>query len=263
VSLLLAALAAFVAAGLTFFSGFGLGTLLFPVLALFMPGDVAVGATAVVHFVNSVFKALLVGRHADRDVVLRFGIPAVLTALLGAYVLNLTSAAPARFEYTVSGETLSTSPAKLLLGSLMAAFGLLELWPAFQRVTLDRKYLTLGGALSGFFGGLSGHQGALRSMFFWKLGLTKEAYIATGLWVAILVDVSRLAVYAAGPGRGASILGRGLDGWLVAAAIGGALAGSLAGARLLRKVTLGFVRLLVAVLLLVLGAIYASGLTGP
>jgi uncharacterized membrane protein YfcA len=256
VSLLLAALAAFAAAGLTFFSGFGLGTLLFPVLALFMPGDVAVGATAVVHFVNSVFKAFLVGRHADRGVVLRFGIPAVLTALLGAYVLNLTSAAPARFEYTVSGDTLTTSPAKLLLGAVMAAFGLLELWPAFQRVTLDRKYLTLGGALSGFFGGLSGHQGALRTAFLVRLGLAKEAFIATGVMCAVLIDLARLPVYA----HRFRTQGLGASAGLVATAAAAAFVGSLAGRAWLPKLTTRGLRALVAVLLVLFGLALGAGI---
>lgn len=41
-------------------------------------------------------------------------------------------------------------------------------------------WLPLGGLLSGFFGGLSGNQGALRSAFLLKAGLSKEAFIATG-----------------------------------------------------------------------------------
>ena len=71
------ALAALLAAGLTLYSGFGLGTLLLPVFALFYPVEVAVAATAVVHGANNVFKVSLVGKHADRGVVLRFGLAAI------------------------------------------------------------------------------------------------------------------------------------------------------------------------------------------
>ena len=46
------ALAALFAAGLTLYSGFGLGTLLLPVFALFYPVEVAVAATAMVHGAN-------------------------------------------------------------------------------------------------------------------------------------------------------------------------------------------------------------------
>ena len=73
---------ALVASGLTFFSGFGLGTLLLPAFALFFPVEHAVALTAVVHFLNNLFKLALVGRHADRRVVVRFGIPAILAAVV-------------------------------------------------------------------------------------------------------------------------------------------------------------------------------------
>jgi uncharacterized membrane protein YfcA len=45
---------------LTFFSGFGLGTLMLPVMALFFPVDLAVIATAIVHLANNLFKFGLV-----------------------------------------------------------------------------------------------------------------------------------------------------------------------------------------------------------
>ncbi|MEK9138207.1 MAG: sulfite exporter TauE/SafE family protein, partial [Bacteroidota bacterium] len=50
---------ALLASGLTLFSGFGLGTLLLPAFILFFPPDVAVGMTAIVHFLNNIFKLVL------------------------------------------------------------------------------------------------------------------------------------------------------------------------------------------------------------
>ena len=68
-------------------------------------------------------------------------------------------------------------------------FALLELVPSLEaRIKFDKKYLPLGGALSGFFGGISGHQGALRSAVLLKCGLEKEAFIATGVVCAVVVD---------------------------------------------------------------------------
>ena len=51
---------ALLASALTFFSGFGLGTLLLPAFALFFPVDVAIALTAIVHFLNNTFKFVLV-----------------------------------------------------------------------------------------------------------------------------------------------------------------------------------------------------------
>ena len=86
--LILAVLAAAVSL-LTFFAGFGLGTLLMPAFALFLPLEIAVAATAIVHFANNVFKALLLARHARRDVVIRFGLPAMGAAFVGAALLGM------------------------------------------------------------------------------------------------------------------------------------------------------------------------------
>ena len=78
---------AFLAAGLTLFSGFGLGTLLMPVLACFFPLEEAIAITAIAHFLN-ILKLMLLGRYADKHVVSKFGAPALLSALLGAWVLR-------------------------------------------------------------------------------------------------------------------------------------------------------------------------------
>ena len=75
--IILLSLVAFIVAILTFFSGFGLGTILTPVFMIFFPVDVAIALTGIVHFFNNIFKLILVGKKANKQIVLRFGIPAV------------------------------------------------------------------------------------------------------------------------------------------------------------------------------------------
>lgn len=242
---------------LTFFSGFGLGTLLLPAFALVFPLDVAVAATAVVHLANNLAKGGLVGRSADRAVVLRFGIPAVLAAVAGAALLLLLEGQRLA-TYDLGGQRHVTAVG-LVVGALITVFALVELLPRLRDWSVDRRWLPLGGLLSGFFGGLSGHQGALRSAFLAKVLPTAKAFVATGTVCAILVDVARLLVYSGRYSQDAS--GLGAHGWwLVAGAIVMAIVGALVGARLLPKVTLGGVRILVGVLLLVLGPAIAAGL---
>ena len=60
---LVVGLCAFLVSGLTLFSGFGLGTLLMPVFALFFPVPVAVASTALVHVANNLFKLGLLRRN--------------------------------------------------------------------------------------------------------------------------------------------------------------------------------------------------------
>lgn len=253
------------ASALTFFSGFGLGTLLMPVLAFFVPAPVAVGATAVVHLANNLFKGALMGRHADRGTLVRFGLPAVVTAFAGAWLLSVLSRGEPLASYAMGSRVCEITPVKLVLAAVVAGFAALELTPRFQKMRMPARWMPVGGALSGFFGGLSGHQGALRSAFLVRGGLSKEAFIGTGVVIACMVDAARLGVYglgvygleARGPGDGRLLEPRVL--WLVAPASAAALAGSLIGARLVKKVTLAGVRTIVGVLLLVVAVLLGAG----
>ena len=80
--------------------------------------------------------------------------------------------------------------------ALMLVFAVLELHPRFKALEFDRRYLPLGGVLSGFFGGLSGHQGALRSAFLSKSGVTPAAFVGTNAVIGLLVDLIRISGYA-------------------------------------------------------------------
>lgn len=250
---------ALLAAMLTFFSGFGLGTLLMPAFALFFPLPVAIAATAVVHLLNNVLKAGLVMRHAACSIVLRFGVPAVVAALVGAALLNWVSAMPPVATYDLAGRMCAVTPVKLLVGVLLGVFAVLDLLPAFQRLQVPPRWMPLGGVLSGFFGGVSGFQGALRSAFLVKAGLDQEAFIGTGAVISVLVDLSRLVLYGWGflshHGAGGRV---GVS--LLALTTVAALGGTLVGNRLLKKVTMHAVQGLVAAMLLVLALLLALGL---
>ena len=252
---LIAAVALF-ASFLTFFSGFGLGTLLLPAFVVFFDVPVAVALTAVVHFANNLFKLVLVGKHADRDVVFRFGVPALAAAFVGSAFLVRLAGAEGWLTYSLAGREFSITPLKLTIGVLMLGFALMDLLPRLRRISVPPKYLPLGGLLSGFFGGLSGHQGALRSAFLIKCGLTREGFIATGVIIACMVDVARLTVYT----ESFLALEWRTHGLPLAAGVAAALAGALAGKRLLPKVTIPAIQQLVGVLLLLVSLGLIAGL---
>lgn len=238
-------LVAFLASCLTFFSGFGLGTLLLPAFALFFPVQIAVALTAIVHLLNNIFKTWLVGKSADKSVVLKFGIPAIVASFAGAYALVLLSKFPPLYSYHALGSIKEITPIKIVLAVLIGLFALMELLPFFERISFDRKYLPLGGLLSGFFGGLSGNQGALRSAFLVKCKLSKESFIATGVIIAVLVDISRLSIYASS--LSISII---KDDWsIVIFATLSAFAGAYLGSKLLKKVTYKTIQWLVSAML--------------
>ncbi|MBM4176714.1 MAG: sulfite exporter TauE/SafE family protein [Ignavibacteria bacterium] len=249
-------LAALLTSGLTLFSGFGLGTLLMPVFAVFFPIDLAIGMTAIVHFLNNIFKLYLLGRHADKSVVLRFGIPAIVTALIGAQVLILLSGIEPLFEYDLFSKALIVTPVKFVIAVLMIVFALFEIIPTLDKFSVEKKYLPLGGMLSGFFGGLSGHQGALRSAFLVRCGLTKESFIATGVVIACLVDVSRLLVYTS------HFTSEGLSTnlYLLIAATLSAFLGAFIGNKLVKKVTMKGIQAVVSIMLFAIAVGLGSGL---
>ena len=245
--ILIICIVAMLASGLTFFSGFGLGTLLLPAFALFMPLEHAIAMTAVVHLLNGLFKLALLRKHIDRKVLLRFGLPAVLAALLGAWLLSTLGTLPTLHTYSVFGHRFEILPLKLVIGVLLLLFALIELVPKLRDLQFDARWQPLGGALSGFFGGLSGMQGALRSAFLARSGLDKQAFVATGAAIACVIDIARLAVYA---GTLFAVF-RALDQRMLACAVLAAFIGAWLGNRLLKKTTLRGLRWIVAAMLLV------------
>jgi hypothetical protein len=248
--------AAVTAACLTLVSGFGLGTLLLPAFALFFPVEAAVAATAIVHLTNNLFKGGMLYRDASLSVALRFGLPAGLFAMVGAYLLTRLSGMGDIYAYEALGEIRSVTPVELVIGVLLGFFALVEILPDTKTARTDRIRLEFGGALSGFFGGLSGLQGAIRSAFLINAGLDKRGYIATSALIAVTVDAVRIPVYGLTFAQDwpADTVG------LVSAGCLAAFAGSFIGRRLVGKVTIDSVRRLVGLMLLVVSGMLVSGM---
>lgn len=244
------------ASGLTLFSGFGLGTILLPVFALFFPIEIAITLTAIVHFLNNLFKLVLLGKHANKKVVLAFGIPAILFAFLGAYTLKHLTGLTPLYEYTFYNKQFYIEPLKVVIGLLLIFFALLDIIPKLKNIQFDSKYLPFGGVLSGYFGGLSGHQGALRSAFLIRANLTKEAFIATGVVIACVIDISRLSVYADTIIEQKNMLNYSL---VIAATIS-AFFGAYFGNKLVKKVTIESLQKLVAFLLIIFSMFFIFGI---
>lgn len=239
----------FAASLLTFFSGFGLGTLLTPVFVLFFPVELALLMTASVHLTNNVFKFGLLIRSVERKTLFSFALWAVPGAFLGARAtvgLGQMSA----WHFT---ETWTVGPLPFLIGCLMIVFTLMEFWPAWNRFAWTGRWFYTGGFFSGFFGGLSGHQGALRSLFLKKLDLSPMSFVATGTAIALLIDLSRIPIYWQDFGT---------VGWqwkpvLIASA--SAICGVLLGKRMLKKVRWVQMQRLVGLFLLLMGMALISG----
>jgi len=243
----------FSASLLTFFSGFGLGTLILPFLALFVPVEQAIVYTAVIHLLNNVLKTALFWKSIEGAKVLIFGGPAILGSLVGALLLTLNSKWNVEYSIHLHGIILTISPIKAVIGLLLFFIGLNELFRLVE-VRFDGKgALASGGLLSGFFGGLAGLQGAFRSYFLVKSTDDKEVFLGTSAAVATMVDLSRLIVYSGMITGVFLFLGHGVG------IITAALAGILVGKFLLPKVQMGMIHTLISFLLIAFGILFAIG----
>jgi len=137
---------------------------------------------------------------------------------------------------------------------LILGFAMLDLLPRFRELQFASKFLPLGGAVSGLMGGISGHQGALRSAFLANARLTKEQFIGTGVTIACLVDMARLAIYST------HTSGMELENFpLIITGCTAAFLGAFIGKRLVEKVTMEQIQKLVAVMLIILSIGLGSG----
>ncbi|MCD6019103.1 MAG: Sulfite exporter TauE/SafE [Bacteroidetes bacterium] len=260
-SIVIIPLTALLASILTFFSGFGLGTILLPVFSIYYDPPIAVALTAIVHFLNNAFKIGLVYKSINWNVVLKFGIPSLIAALGGAFLLkNLSSQTIVLGHYYLELTEIDYQITlfNLVIGLLIIFFSLFEIIPYFKNLSFHENKLTLGGLLSGFFGGLSGHQGALRSAFLVRLGLAKESFIATGTAIACVVDIARMSIYA----LSFNFMHVSNNAKVLIIAVLAAFAGALIGNKLLKKTTIGFLKWFVTSFMIVIALLMILGILG-
>ena len=244
-------LVAFGAAILTFFSGFGLGTLLFPAFALFVELEIAIAMTAIVHLANNLLKFGLVFRGINLQILMYFGVGAILGAGIGAYILSIISGFGTFYQTTLWGGSSNVNYVEFVLGIVILSFAILEFNP---KLSISKIPLAVGGFIAGFFGGLSGHQGALRTAFLAHLSLKKEVFIATGVCVSLCVDLTRLIFYRV------QLSDVSIPYSLLAIGILAAFIGSVIGKILFAKTTMKSIQKVVCFALFLLGFSILSGL---
>lgn len=132
----------------------------------------------------------------------------------------------------------------------------MDLIPYFNNLQFGKDKLPIGGVLSGFFGGLSGNQGALRSAFLIKAGLSKESFVGTAVIISTFVDFTRLGVYSTRFTQAGLVDNLALVISATLAAIAGAYVGNI----ILKKITLKFIQITVALMLIVISLALGVGL---
>lgn len=249
-------LISFFASLLTFISGFGLGTILLPVFMVFLPTPLAISATAIVHLINNTTKLGLLYKSANVQILIRFGIPALVGAGVGAWLLNVLQFLSPFYNYSAFGRNIEVLPIHFLVGIVILLFAFID--DVKLRATgISNKTITFGGFLSGFFGGLSGHQGALRSLVLSKMEMSKEQFLATGVVIACVIDIIRLIIY----GSSGTFIQVITTVWInIVISVIGAVTGALVGSRIMKKMTNEQFHRIVKYMLAVFGLLLCSGI---
>ncbi|DAC28164.1 MAG TPA: sulfite exporter TauE/SafE family protein [Candidatus Poseidoniales archaeon] len=186
INLLLASMAVtFVAAALTVPAGFGLATMLTPVVLVWLPPHEAIAVVAIIHGAHNAWKLKLLQSSVDYDAVRRYGWALVVGAIIGALLHSY----------------IPSDPLLLVVGLALVVLPILSVTERWTDFRLPESEDRVGGFGSGFFGGLTGHQGALRAMFLQKRLPSKVSYAATASILALAVDLTRIPIYLVFEGR--------------------------------------------------------------
>jgi uncharacterized membrane protein YfcA len=234
----------FLGALATFFTGFGLNTILVPVFMIYFDAPLAVLMAGIVHLCNNILKVALTARSINWNLFRNFGLPALLFAFIGAQLLNTVK--------DTIGPQLTP-----VFGGIFILFALLELFN--WKLPLQGPWaMRIGGILSGFFGGFSGHQGALRALFLSKLKMEPIVFVATTAFISLLVDLTRVSVYFSG-----SWFSNYYPTYIMLYCVPSALAGTLIGRKYIQKVNHAKLSIIVGVALLAMGLTMVLGYFNP
>lgn len=213
-------------------SGFGIGSLLTPILALQLDTRLAIAAVSVPHLVGTAYRFWTMRRSIDRTVLLEFGVPSAVGGLAGALMHG----------------ALNSRSLTIVFGFLLLFTAAAELTGWIRQVRWGRSFGWIAGSVSGFLGGLVGNQGSVRTVGLLAYDVSPTAFVATATTVALIVDGARMPVYLATQGGEIAAL------WpILVVATGGVVAGTAAGIRILPQLRKETFRRTVAVLLAALG----------
>ena len=174
-----------IAAALTVPAGFGLATMLTPVLLFWLPPHEAIAVVAIIHGAHNAWKLKLLKSSVDYTAVKRYGWALIIGAVIGALLHSY----------------LTSDPLLLVVGVALIILPILSVTERWTNLRLPESEDRIGGFGSGFFGGLTGHQGALRALFLQKRLPDKLSYAATASLLALAVDLTRIPIYLLFEGR--------------------------------------------------------------
>jgi uncharacterized membrane protein YfcA len=160
-------------------AGFGSATILFPFALIFFDFKSALVLVAFTHVFGNISRIGFFKHGFDKNLIIRFGIPAIIFTILGSVLVDKISQ-----NYLLG-----------LLGSFLIGYSLISLFKHKIKVKHNPVIEVVEGGISGFVTGLIGTGGAFRGSFLNSYHLSKEKFIATSAAIALAVDLTRIPIY--------------------------------------------------------------------
>ena len=211
-------------------AGFGSSTIALPLSLFIFDFHTALVLVAFLHIFGNISRIGFFRHGLDKRLLLQFGLPSIVLTLIGALLVQ-----------RVSQDLL-----QMILGLFLIMYTFWS-WSGKFRIQPSITTSAIGGGLSGFFAGLIGTGGALRSAFLTAFGLSKEKYIATAAAIALAVDITRLPIYLK-------------DGflqpqfyWMLPVLLVIALGGSFVGKQITNKISQPVFRRIVLIAIFIIG----------
>ena len=207
--------ASVVAGAIASIVGFGIGSILTPLLSLQVGTRLAVAAISIPHLATTLVRFWMLRKSVDRRVLVNFGILSAAGGLAGALLHSMAS-----------------NPAlTLVFAALLIFAGVSSVTSYSRRMRFGPKAAWIAGGISGVLGGLVGNQGGIRSAALLGFGLDRHAFVATATAIGLVVDAARMPVYFVT--AGSEVLG--MPSVIISSTVG-VLAGTFLGTKLLRRI---------------------------
>ncbi len=213
-------------------AGFGISTIMVPILLLILPLPQTLLLVSIIHWFNDIWKMLLFREGIRWRLLLAFGLPGIFTSFIGSSL-----------SLRITWEILSRA-----LGMFLIVYVLLIVNNQTFKLSQRLSVAISGGALTGFFAGIFGIGGEINAMALSAFNLEKAVYIATAGAISLMIDSTRIATYIEGGIRLEPAI---LSGFLIF--IPASLFGAMVGKRGVEKIPQEKFRNVVAIFIFLLG----------
>ena len=211
----IAALLVFFASLVSTMSGFGLATIMIPVLLLRYPLPETLLFVAIIHLMGDIWKLWLFRRGIKWKLILTFGALGIPATIAGATLVP----------------RLPQEPLARALGVFILLYVVfLALKPSFK-LRSGTSSTAIGGAVYGFFAGFFGISGEIRSAILSAYNLPKAVFLFTNGAIALLIDSTRIMTYIA---NGVELIA--IPAWSLIALLPASLAGALLATRVVGSI---------------------------